>query len=222
MGKRPIRSAGRPDDSCGGGSAVKREAACSTPECSPRLPPRRTPLGPATHACRMHVTGRTHELRIQRFRAICRAPGTKHGHTWPRVPERRPIEEGGHRAMRRPRCENSHGGHCPRGGRSDRPSMSSCERPAARDRAAEPFSPRLHPETRGSSSRTVPAPEFGQVGWVVRALPSSFEPLRDAFRVRDVRHASPLEMCLKPRLSCRRPSVARLSLAGAKAPHGLS
>lgn len=141
----------------------------------------------------------------------------RHDQAWPREPETRPIGEVGHRAMHRPRCENSHDGHSPRGGRSDRPSVPSCERPAARDRAAEPFLPRLHPETQGSSSRTVPDPGLGHVGGLIRALSSSFEPLRDASRVRDVRHASPLKMFLKPRLSCRRPSIARLSFAGALA-----
>lgn len=53
MGKRPIQSAGRPDDSCSGDSAVKREAVCSAPWRSPRLPPHRSHLGPTTHADRM-------------------------------------------------------------------------------------------------------------------------------------------------------------------------
>jgi hypothetical protein len=74
MERSPIQSAGRPDDSCSGGSAVKREAVCSAPRCSLRLPPRWSHLGSATHAHRTHVTGRTHELRIRRFRAMCRAP----------------------------------------------------------------------------------------------------------------------------------------------------
>jgi hypothetical protein len=98
----------------------------------------------------------------------------------PREPERRPIEEGEHRAMRRPHCENSH----------DDMNQGAV---GVIDPRCLPANARLlgtvQPDhshlgftrTRGEySSRTVPDLGLGQVRRVRRALPSSFELLQDA------------------------------------------